>query len=95
MFDLEADLQVLAQLRAATQFTVQTLVNEAVELVSAVAAVVFPVTQQRLVHALPVPTRVPRILTILLWFSQKIINNKEFFNKAYSNRKIQTSVIKV
>lgn len=67
-FDLEADFHVLAELRAAAQFTVQTLVQEAVELVSAVAAVVFTVTQQRLGHALPVPARVRRIVTFLLWF---------------------------
>lgn len=67
MFDLEADLHVLTELRAAAQFIVQTLVNEAVELICAVATVVLTVAQQILVQALPVPTRVRRVVAALFW----------------------------
>ena len=51
---LEANLEVIAELRAAAQLAVETLVDEAVELVRAVAAVIVAVAQQRLVQALPV-----------------------------------------
>lgn len=76
VFHLEANLHVLTELRAAAQFTVQTLVNEAVELVGAVAAVVLMVTQQRLVHTLPVPACVQRLVTSFLCFQAE--NTKHF-----------------
>ena len=51
---LEADLEVVAELGAAAQLAVQALVDEAVEFVRAVAAVVVAVAQQGLVQAFPV-----------------------------------------
>lgn len=51
---LESDLEVVAELRAAAHLAVETLVDEAVELVRAVAAVVVAVAQQGFVQALAV-----------------------------------------
>lgn len=51
---LEANLEVIAELRAATHLTVETLVDEAVELIGAVATVIVAVTQQGLVQTLAV-----------------------------------------
>ena len=51
---LVADLEVLALLGAAAQLLVEALVDEAVELVGAVGAVVVVVAKQRLRDALPV-----------------------------------------
>lgn len=45
MANLVADLEVVAELRAAAQLAVEALVDEAVQLVGAVAAVVVAVTQ--------------------------------------------------
>lgn len=64
---LEADLEVVAQLGAAAQLAVQTLVDEAVEFVGAVAAVVVAIAQQRLVQALPIAAHVGRVVTSPLW----------------------------
>lgn len=58
----EANLEVITELRAATQFAVETLVDEAVELVGAVATVIVPVAQQSLVQTLPVTTHESRII---------------------------------
>lgn len=51
---LEANLEVIAELRAATQLTVEALIYEAVELIRAIAAVIIAVTQRSLVQTLPI-----------------------------------------
>lgn len=66
MANLEADLEVVTELRAAAQLTVETLVNEAVELIRAVPAVVVAIAKQSLVQALPVPTHEGRLVTLPL-----------------------------
>ncbi len=53
---LEANLEVIAELRAATQLAVKTLVDEAVEFIRAVTAVVVAVAQQSLIQTLPITT---------------------------------------
>lgn len=63
---LEAYFQVLAELRATAQFAVEAFVNEAVELIRAVAAVVLEVAQQRLVHAVAVVAGVRRVIAVVL-----------------------------
>lgn len=63
---LEAYFQVLAELRAAAQFAVQALVDEAVQLVGAVAAVVLAVAEQHLVDAIPVDAGVRGVVAFLL-----------------------------
>lgn len=60
---LEADLEVLTELRAAALFAVETFVDEAVVLIRAVAAVIVAVTQQRLVQTLAVRTQESRVIT--------------------------------
>lgn len=51
---LETNLEVIAELRAATHLAVETLVDEAVQLVRAVTAVIVAVTQQRFVQTLAI-----------------------------------------
>lgn len=51
---LEANLEVITQLRAATQLTVETLVDKAVEFIRAVTTVIVVVTQQSLIQTLPI-----------------------------------------
>lgn len=63
---LEAYFQVLAELRAAAQFAVQAFVNEAVQLIRAVAAVVLVVAEQRLVHAVAVAAGVRGVVAFVL-----------------------------
>lgn len=63
MANLETNLEVIAELRAAAQLAVETLVDEAVELIRAVAAVVIAITQQRFVQTLPVAARKGRLIT--------------------------------
>lgn len=60
---LESDLEVVAELRAAAHLAVETLVDEAVELVRAVAAVVVVVAQQGFVQALAVVAHEGRLIT--------------------------------
>lgn len=60
---LESDLEVVAELRAAAHLAVETLVDEAVELVRAVAAVVVAVAQQGFVQALAVAAHEGRLIT--------------------------------
>lgn len=62
MANLVADLEVVAELRAAAQLAVQALVDEAVQLVGAVAAVVVAVAQQGLVQAVAVEAREGRVV---------------------------------
>lgn len=62
MANLVADLEVVAELRAAAQLAVEALVDEAVQLVGAVAAVVIAVTQQGLVQAVAVEAREGRVV---------------------------------
>lgn len=63
---LEAYFQVLAELRAAAQFAVQAFVNEAVQLIRAVAAVVLVVAEQCLVHAVAVAAGVRGVVAFVL-----------------------------
>lgn len=51
---LEANLEVLAVLAAATELAVETLVDVAATLVRAIATVVLAIAQQRLGHAAPI-----------------------------------------
>jgi hypothetical protein len=48
-----------------------TLIDEAVELVSAVTTVIVPVTQQRLVDTVPVAASVHCVVTFLLCFGKR------------------------
>lgn len=63
---LKPYFQVFTELGAATQFAVQALVNEAVELIRAVATVVFMVAEQRLVHAVSIIADVRGVIALLL-----------------------------
>lgn len=63
---LKPYFQVFTELGAATQFAVQALVNEAVELIRAVATVVFMVAEQRLVHAVSIIADVRGVVALLL-----------------------------
>lgn len=58
----EANLEVITELRAATLFAVETLVDEAVELIGAIAAVIVPVAQLSLVQALSITTCEGRVI---------------------------------
>lgn len=80
---LEAYLQVLTELGAATQFAVQTLINKAVKLIGAIAAVVFVVTEQRLVDTVSVFAGIRRVITFLLC-SMKTANHRESKRQYYS-----------
>lgn len=51
---LETNLEVITELRAATHLTVETLVDEAVELIRAVTTVIVAVTQQRFIQTLAI-----------------------------------------
>lgn len=62
---LKAYFQVLAELRAAAQFAVQAFVNEAVQLIGAIAAVVLAVAEQRLVHAVAVAAGVRGVVALV------------------------------
>lgn len=69
---LEADLEVVAELRAAAHLAVETLVDEAVELIGAVATVVVAVAQQRLVQALAVAAHEGRLVASPLWIQNTV-----------------------
>ena len=64
---LEANLEVIAELRAATHLTVETLVDEAVELIGAIATVIVAVTQQGLIQTLAVTAHEGWFITPPLW----------------------------
>lgn len=53
---LEANLEIITQLRAATQLTVETLIDEAVEFIRAITTVIIAVTQQSLIQTLAITT---------------------------------------
>lgn len=63
---LVPDLEVLALLGAAAQLLVETLVDEAVELVRAVRAVVVVIAEQRLRDALPVLAEEEGVVALVL-----------------------------
>ena len=63
---LEAYFKILAELRAATQFAVQALINEAVQLIGAVTTVVLMVTEQCLIDTLSVVAGVCGVVAFLL-----------------------------
>lgn len=63
--NLVADLEIEALLGAAAQLLAQALVNEAVELVRAVLAVIVVVTQQGLVDAIAVLAKEEGIVAFL------------------------------
>lgn len=48
---LVANLEVITELRAATQLTVETLVDEAVEFIRAITTVIIVVAHQSLIQA--------------------------------------------
>lgn len=58
----EANLEVITELRAAAQFAVETLVDEAVELIGAVATVIVSVAQLSLVQTLSVTAHEGRVI---------------------------------
>lgn len=60
---LETNLEVVTQLRAAAHLAVETLVDEAVELIRAVTTVVVVVTQQSLIQTLAVTAHKGRLIT--------------------------------
>lgn len=60
---LEADLEVITELRAAAEFIAETLVDEAVVLIRAITTVVVTVTQQSLVQTLPITAHKSRLIT--------------------------------
>lgn len=68
---LEADLEVVAELRAAAQLAVETLVDEAVELIRTVATVIVAVAQQRLVQAIAIVAHEGRLVARPLWIQKK------------------------
>lgn len=70
---LVTNLEVITELWAAAQFTVETLVDEAVEFIGAVAAVVIPVTQQSLVHAISIAAHEGRFVTSPHWNHVKMV----------------------
>lgn len=80
---LEAYFQVFTELRAAAHFTVQALVDEAVQLIRAVAAVVLMVTQQRLIDTVSIFARVGRVVAFFLWFMEE---DKKITKKKRVNR---------
>lgn len=59
---LEANLEVITELRAATQLAVETLVDEAVEFIGAIATVIIAVTQKSLVQTLAVVAHEGRVI---------------------------------
>lgn len=63
---LEAYFKVFTELRAATQFAVQALVNKAVQLVGAIAAVVLMVTEQCLIYTVPIVAGIRGVVAFLL-----------------------------
>lgn len=62
---LEAYLQILAELGAATQLAVQAFVNEAVQLIGAVTAVVLMVAEQRLIDTVSIIAGIGCVITFL------------------------------
>lgn len=77
---LEAYSEVLAELGAATQFAVQALVNEAAQLVGAVAAVVLVVTEQCLIDAVSIVAGKRCVVAFLLCSTNKR-NGKQIMRK--------------
>lgn len=63
---LEAYFKVFTELGAAAQFAVQALVNKAVQLVGAIAAVVFMVAEQCLINAVSIVADVSSLVAFLL-----------------------------
>lgn len=59
--------QVFTVLRAATQFAVQALVNKAVQLIRAIAAIVLTVAEQRLIETVSIITGESSIIAFLFW----------------------------
>lgn len=63
---LETYFKVFTELRAATEFAVQALVNKAVQLVGAVAAVVLMVTEQCLINTVSIVAGIRGVIAFLL-----------------------------
>ena len=63
---LEAYFEVFTELRAAAQLAVQALVDEAVQLVGAVPAVVLMVAEQRLVDTVSIIAGVRGVIAFFL-----------------------------
>lgn len=68
---LKAYFQVFTELGAAAQLAVQALVNETVELIGAIAAVIFMVTKQCLVDAVSIIADVRGVVAFLLCFTKQ------------------------
>ena len=64
----EAYFKVFTELRAATQFAVQALVNKAVQLVGAVATVVLMVTKKRLIDTVSIIAGICCVVAFFLYF---------------------------
>lgn len=73
---LEAYFKVFTELGAAAQFAVQALVNKAVQLVGAIAAVVFMVAEQCLINAVSIVADVSSLVAFLLCFKRKVEREK-------------------
>lgn len=73
---LETYFKVFTELRAATEFAVQALVNKAVQLVGAVAAVVLMVTEQCLINTVSIVAGIRGVIAFLLC-SMKERNEEE------------------
>lgn len=65
----ETYAEVLAELRAAAQFAVKTLIDETVELVRSVSTVIFMVTQERLIHTVAIGAGESCVVAFLFWSS--------------------------
>lgn len=63
---LEAYFEVFTELGAAAEFAVQALINKAVQLVGAVAAVVFMVAEQCLINTVSIVAGVRSLVAFLL-----------------------------
>lgn len=68
---LETNFKVFTELGAATEFAVQALVNEAVQLIGAVATVVLMVTEQRLINAVSIVAGVRCVIAFLFCYTKE------------------------
>lgn len=69
---LEADLEVITELRAAAQLAVETLVDKAVEFIGAIATVVVAVAQQCLIQAFFIVAHESWVIARPLWNHRQI-----------------------
>lgn len=81
---LETYFKVFTELRAATEFAVQALVNKAVQLVGAVAAVVLMVTEQCLINTVSIVAGIRGVIAFLLCSMKERNEEKKEKNEAMS-----------